>query len=49
MQEKRDFGSSIEDTLNPNTKIILTGVRTRDAAIQEIENVINQIKGLAVI
>jgi hypothetical protein len=49
MQEKKDFGSSIEDTLNPNTKIILTGVRTRDGAIQEIENVINQIKGLAVI
>lgn len=49
MQEKKDFGSSIEDTLNPNTKIILTSVSSRDEAIQEIQNVINQIKGLAVV
>jgi len=49
LNEKKDFGSSVEDTLNPNTKIILTGVRTRDSAIDEINNVINQIKGLATI
>lgn len=49
LKEKKDFGSSVEDTLNPNTKIILMGVTTRDAAINEINNVINQIKGLATI
>lgn len=46
LKQKKDYGSSMEDTLSPKTKIIIPSVSTEKEAYKAIEDAINQIKGL---
>lgn len=44
LKQKKDWGSSMEDTLNPRTKVLLPSVTSRQGALDAIQNAIDQIK-----
>jgi hypothetical protein len=46
LKRSKDFGSSKEDSLNPNTKIIINACFTQDEAQETFDRAIRQIKNL---